>query len=221
MSLQLEDDAVKEEDIEMIRQVKNPTKSRIVDEVLIVFKTIAVRDSVARLAPNLAKADSIGGVRPGIRLEIPRHLMPTFKMLERHGHQLRSRHGADLKRHIKFDDSARDLILDVKLPGEEEWLKLTPEVVRQLKKENYNRQIARHRPRLSASGEYRAQPARGGTRSWGGLRPRIHSAPNASAANATPIGPAINDPRNLNLPTSDSLSRQRNPRKSWGSDVES
>ena len=153
---------VTENDIETIRQLKNPSKSRICDEVLVIFKGVAVRHTIARSAPNLTKADPINGTKPGIRLEIPRSLLPTFKLLERHGYQLRSCHGPELKRHIKFDDSIMDLFLDVRLPGE------TPDVVQSLKKENYERQIARHRPRLSASGDSRVQPARGGP-SWGGL----------------------------------------------------
>ena len=167
-ALKVEFGDVTENDIETIRQLKNPSKSRICDEVLVVFKDVAVRDNVARSAPNLAKADPINGTKPGIRLEIPRSLLPTFKLLERHGHQLRSCHGPELKCHIKFDDSIMDLFLDVRLPGESERVRLTPDVVRSLKKENYERQIARHRSRLSASGDSRVQPARGG-QSWGGL----------------------------------------------------
>ena len=55
-ALKVEVGDVTENDIETIRQLKNPSKSRICDEVLVVFTDVAVRDTVVRSAPNLAKA---------------------------------------------------------------------------------------------------------------------------------------------------------------------
>ena len=172
---------------------------------------MATRDLVARLAPNLAKAAPIGGLRPGIRLEVPRNLLPTFKLLERHGHLLRGRHGPELKRHIKFDDAEQGLVMDVKLPGEDEWVRMTPAFVSSLKKENINRQLERNRTRLSASEEGGEKEKNSGqsqrsreNAGWNGLRPRNTNG--FTLAN-----------RNIQIPTSDTLSRGGNGRRGWGS----
>ena len=64
-----------EDDIESVRQIKNPSKAKIRDEVLAIFKDTRTRDMVARHAPNLAKAPLFNGTRPGLRMEIPRDLV--------------------------------------------------------------------------------------------------------------------------------------------------
>ena len=101
---------------------------------IVIFKTIRVRDHVARLAPKLASALDISGVCPGIRMEILQLLLTTFKLLERHGHLLRNRHGPTLKRHVKLDDVEINLVMGVKLPGDESWVRMTPDFVKSLKK---------------------------------------------------------------------------------------
>ena len=62
--LKMDGDKICEADIDTVRQVKNPTKARIKDEVLIVFKETTMRDNVARRAPGLAHTAEIGGLRP-------------------------------------------------------------------------------------------------------------------------------------------------------------
>ena len=141
-------------------------------------------------------------------MEIPVHLMPTFKMLERHGHQLRTRYGPELKRHIKYEDNEKSLVLDVKLPGENEWVRMTPTFVKSLKKETTEKQLERNRTRLSASDEGAPRSSQGGAshsreNQWSELRPRNTNG--FTLAN-----------RNLQIPTSDNLTRRNQAKKGWG-----
>ena len=71
-----------------------------------------------------------------------------FKLLERHGHSLQSRHGQELKCHIRFDDDERDLVLEVKLPGEESWTRLSPQFVRDIKRSAQADECHRMKDRL-------------------------------------------------------------------------
>lgn len=56
--------------------------------------------------------------------------MDTFRLLSRFGSRLRARHGAGIKRHIKFDDFTGSLYTNVKLPGNTSWTKVSPEMAR-------------------------------------------------------------------------------------------
>ena len=69
-------------------------------------------------------------------MEVPDFLGGTFKLLERHGHALRAKHGPELKRHIKFDDEELSLFLNVRLPAQDNWIKVPLEFVRRIRKES-------------------------------------------------------------------------------------
>lgn len=54
--------------------------------------------------------------------------MDTFRLLSRFGTRLRARHGAGTKRHIKFDNYSGSLFANIKLPGEHNWTRISPEM---------------------------------------------------------------------------------------------
>ena len=105
-------------------------RSRITDEVLIRFVTARDRDIVQSYAVNLAKHRD----RAGIKLEIPPHLLSSFKVLEQHAGALRAKFQTGLKRSIKFDDATMGLIMDVKIPTNMRWQRLTVEQIRDANK---------------------------------------------------------------------------------------
>ena len=111
------------EHIEEVRRVSaGRRKTNIKDEVIVIFTNIAMRDMVSTYAANLGewrKENDRDDIVVGIRLEIPDHLSGVFRVLDRHGHQLRDEHGRGLKRRIKYDDVERTLVLDARLPGED------------------------------------------------------------------------------------------------------
>ena len=100
-------------------------------EVLITFFCPRKQDLILSHAPNLATfIDSAGRPTAGICLEIPPELNRTFRMLTRFGTQLRARHGEGTKRHIKFDEYEASLFINVKLPGDNTWTRISPAVAR-------------------------------------------------------------------------------------------
>ena len=62
-----------------------------------------------------------------MRLALPDFLMSTFKILENEGYRITQRRPGT-KRSIKFQDSNRSLVMDVKLPSSS-WVRITPEDV--------------------------------------------------------------------------------------------
>ena len=119
-TLGIREDDMGQNDIEAITRVEHrPLLGNVSDEVIVndVF-------SSTPSLPNLI--DAKGRPMAGIRLEVPSELSDTFRLLSRFGTWLRARHGLGTKRHIKFDDFTGSLYANIKLPGDENWTKLTP-----------------------------------------------------------------------------------------------
>ena len=131
-TLAIREDDLCQDDIESIERV---TTGRLADdrkEALVTFFDRQKRDAVMSSSSNLAsKVDREGKPTAGIRLEIPRELDGTFRLLSRFGTRLRARHGTGTKRHIKFDDYTASLYTNIKLPGDNSWTKITPRMAKE------------------------------------------------------------------------------------------
>ena len=133
-TLEIPDTDIGQEDIEDIRRVEeNSNFTNIVrDEVIIVFKDKKKRDLMMASSVALAKCiDPEGRPTAGTRLEIPKELEYTFRLLSRFGTRLRARHGVGTKRHVKFDDFEGSLYMNVKLPGDHDWTRVSPDMARE------------------------------------------------------------------------------------------
>ena len=141
-----------QEDIEVIERVQDETPSNYVkNEVLIRFFDKRKRDVVFAYAKNLGdKTDTEGRPTAGLRLEIPPELKDTFRLLSRFGSRLRARHGEGTRRHIKFDDYGGSLYANIKLPGDESWTRVTPEMARDDLEASHREENTRHQKRLAA-----------------------------------------------------------------------
>ena len=91
------------------------------DEVLLTFNSTRDRDEVRSFAKNLERRGR------GLRLEVPNHLWPSFRVLQNLGYELRQRN-TGMKRNVLFDDDARDLKLDIYI--NEQWKTVFPEEAR-------------------------------------------------------------------------------------------
>ena len=124
-------EALTENKIEEISRPRFPSGFGVQDEVLIRFADNEIRDSVLGQSGKLAdKFNAEGKPTAGIRLEITKNLIPVFKTLEKFGQQLRARHGQGTRRHVKFDDIDQTLYLNIKLPGDIKWSKVTLDMAR-------------------------------------------------------------------------------------------
>ena len=103
-----------------IRAVRS-SKSKIADEVIVVFPDLDIRDAVRSAAYNLA-----GASNAGIRLKIPESLRQSLRALESIAYMLKQKHPG-LKRNVKFDDAAMNLVMDIKLDATWQWKKMRPD----------------------------------------------------------------------------------------------
>ena len=123
--------------LERIEQAK---RSKISGEVLVRFVNTSTRNLFQSYAPNFS---GMAG-EAGIRLSVPDHLRGLFRMFEIHGGNLKQQYKDGLKRSIKLDDESQSIIMDVKLPGDDEWIRLTSEDVVQVAKERNQENSAVH-----------------------------------------------------------------------------
>lgn len=138
---------VNQDDILEVRRPADPiVPDGIVEEAVVVFRDKRVRNLVMSHSVNLAGSiDGRGKPTAGTRIELPPELRDTFRLLSRFGTRLRARHGEGTKRHVKFDDFEGSLYVNIKLPGDESWTRISPEMARldlerSLKEENLKNQ---------------------------------------------------------------------------------
>ena len=120
------------DDIESITAIPDPryTAGNLNKEALVTFFCPRKRDIVVSSSPNLSNLMDKGLPTAGLRLEIPDELMGQFRLLSRFGTRIQARHGTGTKRHVKFDDVDGSLFMNIKLPGDETWSKVTVETAR-------------------------------------------------------------------------------------------
>ena len=115
--------------IESITRVEIPSGPGVCREVLVSFRDNASRDLVMGAASKLGPyIDSEGKATAGMRMEVPPRLQQNFRVLFKYGQTLRARHGKGTRRHVKFCDVERNLYLNVKLPLDETWSRVSLEV---------------------------------------------------------------------------------------------
>lgn len=104
--------------VKRVGGTRQPGSATVVkDEVLLTFASTRDRDEVRSYAKNLERRGR------GVRLEVPDHLWPSFRVLQTIAFELKQKNGS-LKRNILFDDAAMDLKLDVFL--NEQWRTIHP-----------------------------------------------------------------------------------------------
>ena len=94
------------------------TNERYPDEVVVGFGSKEVRDMVKAAGRNLADQQECG-----LRINVPAFLLDNYRLLASVGYSIKSSQ-TDVRRAIKFDDVARDLVLDIRINNE--WRRVTP-----------------------------------------------------------------------------------------------
>lgn len=97
--------------------------SKIRDEVLVRFETTRERDEVRSHARNLERKGR------GLRLEVPDHLWPSFRVLQDIAFELKQKNPS-LRRNILFNDARLDLKLDISIKADE-WRTIYPDGARE------------------------------------------------------------------------------------------
>ena len=113
--------------------MKQSPKSQTYLEVCVLFKETDNHDFVASRASNLGEfVHQDGRPKAGIRIDVPHFLLTVFKDLNSYAFNVRRSHGKKAKTHIKFDDPNSSLLLEIRLPNSENWLKISPVKAREL-----------------------------------------------------------------------------------------
>ena len=111
--------------LETVKRVKSAPRGVAYLEVLATFADNYTRDEILMRGPMLMQyRDKDNKPTAGIRLDIPAHLMGSFKTLESFGYSLKKKHGTAFRKHIKFDDMDFCLYIQVGIKREDtemEW----------------------------------------------------------------------------------------------------
>ena len=122
-------DKLDNDSMEEVTRVTIPSGPGVSDEALVRFRTVAARDLVLGSASKLSTfMDRDGRATAGMRIEVPPKLQQAFRVLFKYGSNLRARHGAGTRRHVKFSDVDQSLYLNVKLPGDDSWSRVSLQV---------------------------------------------------------------------------------------------
>lgn len=163
--------------VECITRVEIPSGPGVKLEVLVRFKDAGLRDLVMGSASKLAPfMDSEGRATAGMRIEVPPRLQQSFRVLFKYGRSLRARHGVGTRRHIKFCDVEASLYLNVKLPGDEEWSRVSLQVAARGIKAKENANDDQLERRLDITGPLSNGPRRRATSTTGPPPPTEASA---------------------------------------------
>lgn len=131
LTAKLDISGISRDDVEKILPAKIRSGPRVKNEVIVLFRDVNSRDEAMSAAAKIAPyVDPQGLATAGMRLEVPPRLQQEFRVLYKYGQMLWTRHGQGTRRHIKFDDPTRSLYLNVKLPGDEAWSKVSTGLAR-------------------------------------------------------------------------------------------
>lgn len=150
-ALQIPSERVKDMGIEGIERIKQSHKLEIYNEVKVTFTDFRTRDWIVSKGKCLAKyVNEEGKPTVGFRLDVPDFLAGDFKALEDYGFSMRSTHGRLTRRYIKYDEEEYSLFMELRLPESPVWLRITPELARELKQQNNREELQQERKQLTA-----------------------------------------------------------------------
>ena len=130
-ALQVLNTVVRTMSITDIIRVRTSPQGSVYKETLVTFQEANECNFYFSKARNLAEfRDPSGNPTVGMRMGFPPFLLPTFKMLNDHGYEIKKVNGPDTKRYVKFDDDNLSLYLEIRLPGQSKWIKVRPEQAR-------------------------------------------------------------------------------------------
>ena len=129
-----------------VRRIQDKERSVIFKEVTVEFADKKTRDFIASRGSKLAPFMD-GNNRPtcGMRMSVPEHLEPAFRLLKRYGFHLKDTRNKGTRSNVRFDDYKKSLFLQVKFPDETEWLHISPDEAHEALRSHDSRRNARVR----------------------------------------------------------------------------
>ena len=110
-----------------------------------------MRDEMASKGRLLAECrDPEGKPTAGLRMDVPDFLGRDYKLLTDYGFRMWRAHGEGTKRYVKYDEDCYGLVLELKLPAAQSYLRITPDMARSFNEEGDIAEINRVRRDLTA-----------------------------------------------------------------------
>ena len=111
-----------------------PARTIAHSAIRVIFKSTRGREAVVRKSRLLGRYVDPASRQPtaGFRMDVPDYLAPDFRTLEDTGYQLREEYGETLRKYIKYDETALNLYLEVRFPGDKRWSRITPRLAREI-----------------------------------------------------------------------------------------
>ena len=180
-----------------VRRTKQPRKTSVNNEVLVIFQDKYCRDQVVANAKHLSSYRLPDG-RPsaGLRMNYPDHLSADFRVLDWYGAELNRRYPGT-KRNIRFDDDVEGLRMDVKVPHNQDWYRVYPEMAKEIRAQRSDQDA--HKTRMVLETPPMAQQSSPASFLTGGNS--VLKAPILS--NTTLLGGRSNDDRRSSTVTND------------------
>ena len=122
--------------IKFVERTRTPSNSMHQDEVRVTFSDPFLRDEFAAKGNLLANYIKDGRPTAGFRLDVPDYLGGDFKVLMEYGFMMRRIHGKDTRRYIKYDDDNYGLIMELRVPQSNVYLRISPDLARSMNEEN-------------------------------------------------------------------------------------
>ena len=69
----------------------------------------------------------------GLRLDYPAHLGSEYRSLDAYGAKLRNQSQKGFRRNIRFNDDEMSLVMDVKFPSQEKWIRINAKIAKEQK----------------------------------------------------------------------------------------
>ena len=130
-ALQIPEPIVRDSKLASVIRVRTSPQNSAYLEALVTFNDSFERDFFFSKAKNLSVyRNESGAPTAGVRMDVPPYLLPTFRLLNDHGFEIRRVNGPETKRYIKFDEENLSLLLEVRLPGRTKWVKIRPDQAR-------------------------------------------------------------------------------------------
>ena len=137
--------------IERVARIRNQPGQRVHNEIRVQMSRPWARDHIASKGRLLSEyVDQENRPTAGIRMDVPDFLAADFKTLDRYGLRMKNTHGKGTKRYIKYDEPNLGLILELRMPGDFTWLRITPSMAREFVDASDREDIDRNRRKLTA-----------------------------------------------------------------------
>ena len=181
--------------VEKITRIRNQPGKRVHNEIRVQMSRPWARDHVASKGKLLSEyVDQDNRPMAGIRMDVLDFLSGDFKTLDRYGLRMKNIHRRGTKRYIKYDEPNMGLILELRMPGDLTWLKITPAMAREFVDASDKEEIDRNRRKLTSR---RTRPPR---------RPTTRRSTPSAASDPTNSRLDTNHQIRIHLPASPSIS---------------